>query len=133
MPAADPDLFALAMDHASGENKQKLSLLIERFEGYEMCQSKAAAAAFGYLMAQKEREEKEEEAFSPSIGDEVCTVIEYCRDLEESVEEGMEIIMGLVYGWLRKAFIKEDYCEDDYVMTIIKGLFEPYVKPNVVS
>jgi hypothetical protein len=41
--------------------------------------------------------------------------------------------MGLVYKWLYKELKKDDWNEDDYIFTLIKSLFEPYVKPGVIS
>ena len=123
----DEELFGLAMDFSSSP---ELPVLRKRFEGFAICKDHATAAAFGYLAAMKDAEAKEEE---PAIGDSVYTAIEEAMEGETDAEYAGELIMGLVYKWLYKELKKDDWNEDDYIFTLIKSLFEPYVKPGVIK
>lgn len=121
------ELFGLSMDYAISP---ELAELKKRFSGFSICKDHATAAAFGYLAAMRDAEKKEDEQFSPSIGDLICTVLEDCRNEEETVEEGMEIIMGLVFCWLKEQFIENGYSGD--LIAILEESFDPYVKPGVI-
>jgi hypothetical protein len=123
----DEELFGLAMDFSSSP---ELPVLRKRFEGFAICKDHATAAAFGYLAAMKDAEAKEEE---PAIGDSVYTAIEEAMEGETDAEYAGELIMGLVYKWLYQELKKDDWNEDDYIFTLIKSLFEPYVKPGVIK
>jgi hypothetical protein len=123
----DEELFALAMDHSSSP---ELPALKKRFAGFSICKDMATAAAFGYLAAMRDAKKIEDEQFAPSIGDQICSVLEDCRREEETVEEGMEIIMGLIFGWLKKEFNENGYSGD--VIAILEESFSFYVKPGVI-
>ena len=123
----DKELFGLAMDFSSSP---ELPVLKRRFEGFSICKDHATAAAFGYLAAMKDAEAKEE---GPTIGDSVYTTIEQAMEGAMDAEYASELIMGLVYTWLHKAFLEDDWDDDDYAITSIKGLFTPFVKPGVIK
>jgi hypothetical protein len=123
----DEELFGLAMDFSSSP---ELPVLRKRFEGFAICKDHATAAAFGYLAAMKDAEAKEEE---PTIADSVCAIIEQVMEGEMDSEYAGDLIMGLVYKWLHKELRKDDWNEDDYIFTLIKSLFMPFVKPGVIK
>jgi hypothetical protein len=124
--ASSPELFSLAMDYASGENAEKLKQLQERFEGFSICKSKATAAAFGYLLAQQEKEKEEE-----IIYDQLCAVLDEWKESDDSaVEEQADLIMGLIYIWLKEEFIEEGFNGD--IIDCLKEKFQPYGKPSLI-
>jgi len=123
----DEELFGLAVDFASSP---ELPVLKQRFEGFSICKDHATAAAFGYLAAMKDAEAKEEE---PTIADSVYAVVEQAMEGEMDSEYAGDLIMGLVYKWLHKELGKDDWNEDDYIFTLIKSLFMPFVKPGVIK
>lgn len=122
------ELFGLAMDFA---NSPELPVLKQRFKGFEACKDMATAAAFGYLAAMKDAEEKEEE--SPCIFDQLCAVFD--QFLEENnhatSEESVEIVMGLIYNWLNKEFIEEGFAGT--VIDALAERFVSYTKPGVIK
>jgi len=122
----DEELFSLAMDFASSP---ELPTLKKRFAGFAACNDHATAAAFGYLAAMKDAEAKEEE---PSIGDQVCVTIEQAIEGEMDAEYASELIMELVYSWLYKSFLEDDWHQDDLAIITIKSFFKPFVKPVVI-
>ena len=121
----DEELFGLAMDFA---NSPELPVLKKRFKGFEACKDMATAAAFGYLAAMKDAEKKEE---GPCIFDQLCAVFDRYLENDLSSEESVEIAMGLVYNWLNKEFIEEDFI--DTVIDALAEKFTPYVKPGVIK
>ena len=121
----DEELFGLAMDFA---NSPELPVLKQRFKGFSMCKDHATAAAFGYLAAMKDAEKKEE---GPCIFDQLCAVFDQHLQNDLSSEESVEIVMGLVYNWLNKEFIEEDFI--DTVIDALAEKFTPYVKPGVIK
>ena len=121
----DEELFGLAMDFA---NSPELPVLKKRFKGFEACKDMATAAAFGYLAAMKDAEKKEE---GPCIFDQLCAVFDRHLENDLSSEESVEIIMGLIYNWLNKEFIEEDFI--DTVIDALAEKFTPYVKPGVIK
>jgi hypothetical protein len=124
--ASSPELLSLAMDHASGKNAEKLKQLQERFEGFSICKSKATAAAFGYLLAQQEKEKEEE-----IIYDQLCAVLDEWKESDDSaVEEQADLIMGLIYIWLKEEFIADDFTAGD--IDWLKAKFQPYCKPSLI-
>jgi hypothetical protein len=124
--ASSPELLSLAMDHANGKNAEKLKQLQERFEGFSICKSKATAAAFGYLLAQQEKEKEEE-----IIYDQLCAVLDEWKESNDSVvEERVDLIMGLVYIWLKEEFIEEGFNGD--IIDCLKEKFQPYCKPSLI-
>ena len=123
----DEELFGLAMDFA---NSPELPTLKKRFEGFGACKDHATAAAFGYLAAMKDAEAKEE---GPTIGDSVYTTIEQAMGGETDAACATELVMGLVYTWLHKAFLEDNWADDDYAITCIKSLFAPFVTPGVIK
>jgi hypothetical protein len=124
--ASSPELLSLAMDHANGKNAEKLKQLQERFEGFSICKSKATAAAFGYLLAQQEKEKEEE-----IIYDQLCAVLDEWKESDDSVVEArVDLIMGLVYIWLKEEFIEEGFNGD--IIDCLKEKFQPYCKPSLI-
>jgi hypothetical protein len=124
--ASNPELLSLAMDHASGENAEKLKQLQERFKGFSICKSKATAAAFGYLLAQQEKEKEEE-----IIYDQLCAVLDEWKESDDSVvEERVDLIMGLIYIWLKEEFIEDGLSSD--TINCLKEKFQPYCKPSLI-
>ena len=121
----DEELFGLAVDFA---NSPELPVLKKRFKGFEACKDMATAAAFGYLAAMKDAEKKEE---GPCIFDQLCAVFDRYLENDLSSEESVEIVMGLVYNWLNKEFIEEDFI--DTVIDALAEKFTPYVKPGVIK
>jgi len=121
----DEELFGLAMDFA---NSPELPVLKKRFKGFEACKDMATAAAFGYLAAMKDAEKKEE---GPCIFDQLCAVFDQRLENDLSSEESVEIVMGLIYNWLNKEFIEEDFI--DTVIDALAEKFTPYVKPGVIK
>jgi len=119
------ELFGLAMDFA---NSPELPVLKKRFKGFEACKDMATAAAFGYLAAMKDAEKKEE---GPCIFDQLCAVFDRYLENDLSSEESVEIVMGLIYNWLNKEFIEEDFI--DTVIDALAEKFTPYVKPGVIK
>lgn len=124
------ELFTLALDHASSPS---LSILKERFKGFEHCNDKATAAAFGYFAAMRDGE-KEEETDEPGVFDHICAVMDQLIDPDKHLvaEEATEITMGLIYKWLHNKLKKDGYDDNDYTITFIKSLFAPCVKPGVI-
>jgi len=121
----DEELFSLAMDFA---NSPELPALKQRFKGFEACKDMATAAAFGYFAAMKDAEKKEE---GPCIFDQLCAVFDQRLENDLSSEESVEIVMGLIYNWLNKEFIEEDFI--DTVIDALAEKFTPYVKPGVIK
>ena len=121
----DEELFSLAMDFA---NSPELPVLKKHFKGFEACKDMATAAAFGYLAAMKDAEKKEE---GPCIFDQLCAVFDQRLENDLSSEESVEIVMGLIYNWLNKEFIEEDFI--DTVIDALAEKFTPYVKPGVIK
>jgi len=121
------ELFGLAMDFSSSP---ELPVLKKRFKGFSMCKDHATAAAFGYLAAMKDAEKKEE---GPCIFDQLCAVFDQFLEDDNQVtsEESVEIVMGLIYNWLNKEFIEEDFI--DTVIDALAEKFTPYVKPGVIK
>lgn len=121
----DEELFGLAMDFA---NSPELPVLKKRFKGFEACKDMATAAAFGYLAAMKDAEKKEE---GPCIFDQLCAVFDQHLQNDLSSEESVEIVMGLIYNWLNKEFIEEDFAGT--AIDALAEKFTPYVKPGVIK
>jgi len=92
-------LIGLAMENATSPEFKKL---VERFEAFDLCATKRAAAAFGYLLAKEEAEQKMPWEEPPNIYNEVCSLLESysvgARDLEHSTDK----LFGAVYQWLEK-------------------------------
>lgn len=124
----DDELFNLAVDHAFSPD---LAALKKRFANFDGCKDHATAAAFGYLAAKKDAEEKEKEA--PIIGDQLIVTIEQAMVGDMDAEYASELIMGLVYKWLYQSLGKDGFDDDDYCITCIKSLFAPHVKPGVIK
>ena len=125
-------IFSLAMDYGSGEKKKELDRLKQDLVATELCNDKATAAAFGYLLAKRDSEKQEDETFKASIADEVYCVIEDCDNRDLPIEEGVDLIFALIYLWLKRELNKDGYDDDDYTITCIKSLFAPFVKPGVI-
>ena len=121
----DEELFGLAMDFA---NSPELPVLKKRFKGFEACKDMATAAAFGYLAAMKDTEKKEE---GPCIFDQLCAVFDRYLENDLSSEESVKIVMGLIYNWLNKEFIEEDFAGT--AIDALAEKFTPYVKPGVIK
>jgi hypothetical protein len=117
----DEELFGLALDYA---DSTELSTLKKRFEGFSICKDMATAAAFGYLAAMRDGEEKEEH----QIFDMVMTTID---NHDSSSCESAEIVMGLIYLWLKEAFTDEGFAGT--VLDFLEEKFAPYVKPGVIK
>lgn len=128
MPYSD-ELFTLALDFSKGP---ELPALRERFKEWTMCKDYATAAAFGYLAAMRdtEKEENKEEA---GVFDEICAVMDKMADWDDPLvsEEATELVLGLVYIWLKKAFIEDGF--SGTVLDFLKEQFKDKVKPGVVS
>jgi hypothetical protein len=118
------ELFALAMDHTSSS---ELPALKKRFEGFSICKDMATAAAFGYLAALRDQE-KETAAEETTIFDKVFATIEH--PASDSCET-TEIIMGLVFLWLKEEFVEEGFAGT--VIDFMEERFAPYVKPSVLD
>jgi hypothetical protein len=125
-------VLSLAMDYNSGENKKKLDQLKRSLAATELCNDKATAAAFGYLLAQEEREDQEREQFIASVGDQVYCTIEDVSNGETTTEEATELIFGLIYLWLKRELNKVGHADSGYTVTNIKKLFVPFVKPSII-
>jgi hypothetical protein len=92
-------LIGLAMQHAP---LPEFKLLVERFEPFDLCATKSAAAAFGYLLAKEEAKEKEPWEQPPTIYDDVCTVLEGYSEGVHDLEHSADKLFGAVYQWLEK-------------------------------
>ena len=92
-------LISLAMDNAP---LPEFKELVERFEAFELCATKSAAAAFGYLLAKAEVEEKEPWEQPPNVYDNVCAVLEAYSEETCDLEHSADKIFGAVYQWLEK-------------------------------
>jgi hypothetical protein len=120
----DEELFALAMDHTSGP---ELPALKKRFKGFSICKDMATAAAFGYLAAMRDQE-KENAAEETTIFDRVFATIEHPAT---NACETTEIIMGLVFLWLKEEFIEEGFAGT--TIDFLEERFASYVKPSVLD
>jgi hypothetical protein len=125
-------VLSLAMDYGSSEKKKELDKLKQSLAATELCNDKATAAAFGYLLAQREMEEQEREEFLPSIGDQVYCTVEDASNGETTIEEAVELIFGLIYLWLKEKLNEDGYCDDDHTIVYVQSLFAPFVKPSVI-
>jgi hypothetical protein len=125
--------YALCQDQLP-EGAPTLKELKERFAMFDWCKDKASAAAFGYYAALEEfnGREKEEE---PSIGDRLVAVVENAQETLEQPEETVELIMGLVYTWLKDELDVSNApgFTDMWLEEFLKNRFELYVKPGVIS
>ena len=92
-------LIGLAMENAPLPGFKQL---VERFEPFELCATKSAAAAFGYLLAKEEAEEKEPWEQPPNVHDDVCTVLEGYSEGVHDLERSADKLFGAVYQWLEK-------------------------------
>jgi hypothetical protein len=92
-------LVGLAMENATLPEFQQL---VDRFEAFELCATKRAAAAFGYLLAKEKAEEKEPWEQPPTIYDDVCTVLEGYSEGITGLEHSADKLFGAVYQWLEK-------------------------------
>jgi hypothetical protein len=126
-------ILSLAIDYAEGEKRKKLDQLKQSLAAVELCNDKATAAAFGYLLAEEDSERQEKEQFNASIGDQVYCTVEDVSNGETTTEEGTELIFGLIYLWLKQALNDDGYDDDDYTITCIQGLFAPFVKSGVIE
>jgi hypothetical protein len=126
--SADAELFNLAMDYAF---TPELTALKQRFANFDGCKDHATAAAFGYLAAKKDAEEKGKEG--PDIGDQVIVTIEQAMEGEMDAEYAGELVMALVYKWLYQSLSKDEAVVGEYYITCIKSLFAPHVKPGVIK
>ena len=118
------ELFALSMDHATSP---ELPALKRRFEGFDICKDKATAAAFGYLAAMRDAENKNK-AEEPSIYDRIAATIDQAVLKINGAEETVDLVMGLVWQWLRQKLEEEDY--DWEIIDEIGEMFRPYPRPN---
>jgi len=117
----DEELFGLAMDFSSSP---ELPTLKKRFAGFGACKDHATAAAFGYLAAMKDAEEKEE---GPRIYDMLCAVFDQFleEDNQRTSEESVELVMALVHNWLKKEMLEEGFAGT--VTAFLTEKFEPFV------
>ena len=109
----------------------ELPALKRRFEGFSICKDHATAAAFGYLAAMKDAED--DEKLNQTIGEHVHSIMEQVAGNEISADYASELVITLIYKWLRKELNKDGYDDDDWTVTNIKKLFAPYVKPGVIN
>ena len=127
MTVSQQHILSLAMDYGSGEKKQELDQLKKELAATELCNDKATAAAFGYLLAK--REEDYRGKTETSIDEQVRAVLYE----EVDVTEASSLIFGLIYLWLKRKLNEEDYDDNDFTVTYVKSLFAPFVKPGVVK
>jgi hypothetical protein len=98
------------------DNPQRLIELKERFEVLEHAQSKAGAAALGYLIGKAEKEEE-----SLDVYDKTMNIIRENRENEWTCADE---IFPLIYKWLAKEF------EDNNVygyQKILRKAFEDFI------
>ncbi len=76
--------------------------LVERFGAFELCATKRAAAAFGYLLAKEEAEQSEQLNGKPiTVHDDVCHLIEEFASTDAfDGTQATDQIFSLVYRWL---------------------------------
>jgi len=119
----DKELFGLAMDFA---NSPELPALKRRFAGFAACNDHATAAAFGYLAAMKDAEEREKKK-KGTIYDTVCEAVED-DDIDAMIRT--DAIFTAIYKWLDDTFDADGYDEGDYVRKLIAAKFETYMAPG---
>jgi hypothetical protein len=98
MPFTSQRLLSLAIDYSEGEKKDKLNELKDLFDACELCNDKATAAAFGYLLAQQEKERKDEPP--RNAYDRVCYAIEDYENSSEDVAYTADKIFTIIFEWL---------------------------------
>ena len=127
MTISQQRILSLAMDYGSGEKKQELDQLKKELAATELCNDKATAAAFGYLLAK--REEDYGGKTETSIDEQVRAVLYE----EVDVTEATSLIFGLIYLWLRKEISEDGYAPDDYLHELLNSLFVPFVKEGTIK
>jgi len=100
--------------------------LKRRFEGFAACNDHATAAAFGYLAAMKDAEEREKKK-KGTIYDTVCEAVED-DDIDAMIRT--DAIFTAIYKWLDDTFDADGYDEGDYVRKLIAAKFETYMAPG---
>ena len=91
-------LIGLAMENATlPEFKQ----LVDRFEAFELCATKRAAAAFGYLLAKEEAEQVKQSLSPETAYDKVCAILELFSAGEYGeVERAADKVFSAIHQWL---------------------------------
>jgi hypothetical protein len=112
-------LIGLAMENATlPEFKQ----LVDRFEAFELCATKRAAAAFGYLLAKEEAEQAKQSPSPETAYDKVCAILELFSEGEYGeVERAADKVFGAIYQWLSK--------EDGIDKEVLATAFAHYLPP----
>lgn len=98
--------------------QERFNELKQRLEMCEHANSKAGAAALGYLIAMEEKENGKETIYD--------LVLEQVEDAADSMNR-TDVIFSVIYKWLDKALAKEGYEDDAYLREFIVTMFSPYM------
>jgi hypothetical protein len=96
------------------------------------CLSKEAAMAFGYMLAQDDMAKGYPDPTAPGIEDTVAATLRAFASGDETLEDTLQIVFGLIYNWVDDAYDREEYESDGGARECLADLFRPYVRPGVV-
>jgi hypothetical protein len=97
--------------------QERFNELKQRLEMCEHANSKAGAAALGYLIAMEEKNDGKNTIYD--------LVLEQVEDDVDSLSR-TDAIFTVIYKWLDKALAEEGYEDDAYLREFIATKFEPY-------
>lgn len=113
MEASFNEFAKIVTKHAL-DDPQKLKELKKRFKVLEHANSKAGAAALGYLIAKAENEEKDSDAYDQSL-----EIIRTHRDNEWICVDN---IFTAIYHWL-----DSEFKDNNETREALKEAFEPFI------
>jgi hypothetical protein len=99
--------------------QERFNELKQRLEMCEHANSKAGAAALGYLIAMEEKNDNKNTIYD--------LVLEQVEDDGIDSMCRTDAIFSVIYKWLDKALAEEGYEGDAYLRAFITTKFEPYM------
>lgn len=125
-------ISSLALDGKTASMQRHAEVI----DAASACKTKEAAMAFGYLLGQEDA--KKGVPFpEPSIQEQVISVIEQHEDGEFDQEYAADLVFGLIYKWLDKAFADEGHDSHEFndvgTRWCLANAFQPFVKPGVIN
>jgi hypothetical protein len=99
--------------------QERFNELKQRLEMCEHANSKAGAAALGYLIAMEEKNDGKETIYD--------LVLEQVEDDAIDSMNRTDSIFTVIYKWLDKALAEEGYEDDAYLREFIVTKFSPYM------
>ena len=98
--------------------QERFNELKQRLEMCEHANSKAGAAALGYLIAMEEKNDGKNTIYD--------LVLEQVEDDVDSLSR-TDAIFSVIYKWLDKKFAEEGFQPDDGVRMALHGAFDTYM------